>query len=347
MFNETKDKKRLHQCLICQTNLVILTRSPLRISLGGGGTDLASYYEKYEGFLIAGAINKYVYVNVSRPFTEGITLKYSKIEMAKKVEEISHPIIRESLKLLRLKTPQIEISTTADIPSGTGLGSSGSFTTALLRALYAHRRIPIHAEELASLACDIEITKLKEPIGKQDQYIAAYGGLTSFTFKKDGTVLAEPLSINTSTIFDLEDNLLLFYTGQSRSASSILLDQQNKSKENDKAMIDNLHFVKDLGLKSKESLENGNVENFAKLMHEHWEHKKARSSGMSNNEINKWYEVGIRNGAIGGKVVGAGGGGFLMFYAHNKKQLRLAMAEQRLEELRFSFDYDGTKVILS
>lgn len=330
-----------------QTYPMILTRSPLRISLGGGGTDLASYYEKHEGFLVGGAINKYVYVNVTRPFNEGIVLKYSKIENVKTVDEIQHPIIRESLNLFGLKTPQIEISTIADIPSGTGLGSSGSFTTGLLRALYAHKRKPIHADELAALACDIEINKLNEPIGKQDQYIAAFGGITSFVFRKDGSVLARPLSITPETMFQLEDNLLLFYTRQSRSASQILSDQKIKSVANDQKMIDNLHFIKDLGLRSKSALESGDLEDFAALMHQHWEHKKSRSQGMSNDDINKWYEIGIQNGALGGKIVGAGGGGFLMFYAHDKQKLRKAMKEEGLEELRFGFDFDGTKVILS
>jgi len=326
---------------------MILTRSPLRISLGGGGTDFASYYERHEGFLIAGAINKYVYVNVTRPFSEGIVLKYSKIENVAKISEIQNPIIRESLRLFNLKTPQIEISTVADIPSGTGLGSSGSFTTGLLKALHAHKRKPIQTNELAALACDIEINKLNEPIGKQDQYIAAFGGITSFIFKKDGTVVAEPLSVTPETIFQLEDNFLLFYTGQSRKASQILSDQKTKSLAGDTEMMDNLHFIKELGLRSKHALEAGNLEDFALLMNEHWEHKKLRSIGITNENINKWYGVGIKNGGLGGKVVGAGGGGFLLFYAHDKQKLRKAMKNEGLEELRFGFDFDGTKVILS
>ena len=324
---------------------MILARSPLRISLGGGGTDLASYYKEHQGFVIAGAINKYVYVSVSRPFKEGIVLKYSKIESISDVSEIRHPIIRESLNLLNLKTPQIEISTVADIPSGTGLGSSGSFTTSLLRALYAHKRKPIHANELAALACDIEINKLNEPIGKQDQYIAAFGGITSFLFNKNGSVTVESLSVTPEIVFQLEDNLLLFYTGQSRSASKILIDQKLKSESNDKQMIDNLHFVKDLGLQSKYALEKGDVELFATLMSKHWEYKKLRSEGMTNTKIDKWYKIGLKNGALGGKVVGAGGGGFLMFYANDKVKLKKAMKEEGLEELRFSFDFEGTKVI--
>jgi D-glycero-alpha-D-manno-heptose-7-phosphate kinase len=325
---------------------MIIARSPLRISLGGGGTDLPSYYRQHEGFLIAGAIDRYVYVTVIRPFTEGIFLKYSKLEHVEKVEDVEHPIIREALKLMDLRTPQIELTTLADIPSGTGLGSSGSFTTALLKALFAHRRRHILPTELAEFACDIEMNKLKEPIGKQDQFIAAYGGLTCFTFGKDGKVEAAPLKTSPDTLFDLEDNLLLFFTGFARSASSILRDQHARSTNNDAAMIENLHYIKALGLRSKQLLEAGKAADFGALMHEHWEHKKKRSQGMSNPHIDDWYELGRRNGAVGGKLVGAGGGGFLMFYAEDRNRLRHAMGRAGLEEVRFRFDFEGTKVMV-
>src|ERR1700688_262097 len=226
---------------------MITTRSPLRISLGGGGTDLPSYYREHGGFLIAGAINKYVYVNVMRPFTPGIYLKYSHLEHVDAVNEVQHPIIREAISMLGFRTPQIEITTLADIPAGTGLGSSASFTTALLKALYAHRRKLIHPQELAELACHLEIDRLREPIGKQDQYIAAYGGLTCFNFHKDDRVTVEPLLVSMDTMFDLEDNLLLFFTGFSRSASAILEDQQARCRSQDEAMLRNLHYVKDMG----------------------------------------------------------------------------------------------------
>lgn len=325
---------------------MIIARSPLRISLGGGGTDIPSYYEKYEGVLIAAAINKYVYVNVMRPFTEGIYLKYSKIEKVLRVDQVQHPIIQQALQELNLKTPQIEITTLADIPSGTGLGSSGSFTTALLKALFSHYRRGVDTKELAELACDIEINRLKEPIGKQDQYISAFGGITEFTFKRDGTVLAKPLNISMDTTHDLEDNLLLFYTGLSRSAGVILKDQVTKSQTGDKSMIENLHFIKDLGIRSKQALLEGNTHLFGELMNVHWERKRARSDGMSNDFINNAYEYALKNGAIGGKVVGAGGGGFLMFYASDNEKLRLAMIEKGLQEVRFKFEFEGTKVIL-
>jgi len=319
----------------------------LRISLGGGGTDLPSYYRKHEGFLIAAAIDKYVYVSVLRPFTEGIFLKYSQMENVKKVEEIKHPIIREALLMQNLKTPQIEITTIADIPAGTGLGSSGSFTTALLRAIFAHRKKHILSENLAEMACHIEIDRLCEPIGKQDQYIAAYGGLTAFTFRQDDTVTAEPLKIPITSVFDLEDRLLLFFTGFARSAGEILKDQHVRSQQDDIEMLNNLHYVKDLGYRSREALESGDLNCFGKLMHEHWEHKKARSKGMSNSKIDEWYKLAIENGAIGGKLVGAGGGGFLMFLAEDSSRLRHSMSNAGLEEVRFRFDYEGTKVLLS
>lgn len=328
---------------------MIIARSPLRISLGGGGTDLPSYYEENEGFLIAAAIDRYVYVTINKPFKDGIFLKYSTIENVLNVNDIHHPIIRESLKLFQKHNfePKIEITTLADIPAGTGLGSSGSFTTALLKGLNYYERKNIDPIDLAEMACDIEINRLKEPIGKQDQYIAAVGGITCFTFCKDGNVKIEPLKISTDTLCDLEDNLLLFFTGFSRSAGSILKDQKEKSQTCNADMLTNLHYVKEMGYRSKKMLEEGRISEFGALMHEHWEHKKKRSVGMSNPQIDEWYELGLKNGAIGGKLVGAGGGGFLLFYAEDRNKLKHAMKHAGLEEVRFKFDYEGTKVILS
>lgn len=326
---------------------MIIARSPLRISLGGGGTDLPSYYREHEGFLLAAAIDKYVFVTVMRPFTPGIFLKYSNLEHVRLIEEIKHPIIREVLAMVELEVPQVEITTLADIPSGTGLGSSGSFTTALIKAVYAHQRKLILPQDLAELACHVEIDRLQEPIGKQDQYIAAYGGLTCFTFHKDNRVTAKPLKISQETLHDLEDHLLLFFTGFSRSAGGILKDQKVRTQKNDNEMLKNLHYVKELGLRSREALESGNGEGFGKIMHEHWEHKKKRSGGMSNPKIDEWYELGMKNGAVGGKLVGAGGGGFLMFYAGDRQKLRLAMSRAGLEEVRFRFDFEGTKIVLN
>ena len=326
---------------------MIITRSPLRITFGGGGTDLPSYYQEHGGFLVAAAIDKYVYVTVMRPFTQGIFLKYSQLEHVERIEDVHHRIIREALRELGFRTPQIEITTLADIPAGTGLGSSGSFTTALLKALYAHRRRLLHPSELAELACDIEINRLGEPVGKQDQYIAAYGGLTCFTFNPDGSVEAEPLRMPMDGLFNLEDNLLLFFTGFSRSAGDILADQKRRSEGHDAAMIENLHAVKELGLRSRDALARGDAPAFGALMDEQWQQKKRRSGGMSNPHIDEWYELARRNGALGGKLVGAGGGGFLLFYSEDHRRLRAVMSKAGLEEVRFRFDFEGTKVLLA
>lgn len=323
-----------------------ITRSPLRISLGGGGTDLPSYYREHGGFLIAAAIDKYVYIHVHRRFVEGFLLKYSKLEEVPAVDQIQHPIIREALRWMRLPDENLEISSMADIPAGTGLGSSGSFGTALLKALHAYRRDSIPARELAEEACRIEIDILREPVGKQDQYIAAVGGITAFEFRPDGHVEYRPVHMPESTLVDLEENLVLFFTGYSRSASSILKDQNERSKAQDSAMLENLHFTKQLGYDSLECLESGNLKEFARLMDVHWQRKKARTVGMSNDTINQWYDFGMTNGALGGKLIGAGGGGFLMFYAADRARLRTAMKERGLREVRFRFDFEGTKVLV-
>ncbi len=325
---------------------MIITRSPLRISLGGGGTDLPSYYRQHGGFLIAAAIDRYIYITLHQTFQQELIIKYSKLEHARTIDEVQHPIVREALKLAGIDKPHMEITSMADIPSGTGLGSSGSFTTALLKALHAYKKNIVHTQELAEQACDIEINKLGEPIGKQDQYIAAYGGITCFDFNPDDTVIAKPLNITAETFYNLEDNLLLFFTGFSRAAGSILKEQDQKSKQADTSMIDNLHFVKDLGYQSKEALEAGNLVKFGELMNVHWERKKQRSGGMSNGKIDEWYSLALANGAIGGKLIGAGGGGFLMFYTEDKTRLRHALATTGLREVRFRFDFEGTKTLI-
>jgi D-glycero-alpha-D-manno-heptose-7-phosphate kinase len=324
---------------------MIITRSPLRISLGGGGTDLPSYYREHSGFLIAAAIDKYVYITLHQTFVPELIIKYSKLERVLTVDEVEHPIIREALRMVGIETPSLEITSMADIPAGTGLGSSGSFTTALLKAFHAHKKNLVHPAELAEQACQIELEKLGAPIGKQDQYIAAFGGITCFTFLPDGRVQASPLKISEETLFNLEDNLLLFFTGYSRSASKILQEQDDKSKQSDKAMVDNLHFVKNLGQQSQAALQSDNLDEFARLMDLHWQRKKERSRSMSNQDINAWYDCAMANGALGGKLIGAGGGGFLMFYAKDKARLRHAMRERGLTEVRFRFDFEGTKIL--
>jgi D-glycero-alpha-D-manno-heptose-7-phosphate kinase len=297
--------------------------------------------------VIAAAIDKYVYITVHHPFNKAINLKYSEMENVKSISEIKHPILREVLRMIyEYDDPKIEIVSYADVPAGTGLGSSGSFTTALLKALHTYNRNLVHPRELAEQACDIEINKLGERIGKQDQYISAYGGITCFEFQKNGFVNAYPLKIEKETLYDLEDNLLLFFTGYSRSATSILKEQYHKSKEDNEEMIKNLHFVKELGIQSKEALESGDLRKFGELMNVHWENKKKRSGSMSNNKIDEWYNLALRNGAVGGKLVGAGGGGFMMFYSADNARLRRAMIKVGLEEVRFRFCFEGTKVVV-
>ena len=326
---------------------MIITRSPLRISLGGGGTDLPSYYRRHGGFLIAAAIDKYVYITLHQTFSQELIVKYSSLEHVHTAAEVQHPIVREALKLTGHLAPYLEITSMADIPAGTGLGSSGSFTTSLLKALHTHNRNLVHPQELARQACHIEMDLLGEPIGKQDQYIAAYGGITCFRFLPDDTVEAWPLKIDIDTVHNLEDNLLLFFTGFSRSASQTLREQDQKTTAGDPQMVENLHFVKELGEQSRQALEAADLPRFARLMDIHWQHKKQRSGSMSNPQIDAWYEIARGNGALGGKLIGAGGGGFLMFYAEEKPRLRQAMRQAGLQEVRFRFDFEGTKVLFA
>jgi D-glycero-alpha-D-manno-heptose-7-phosphate kinase len=326
---------------------VIIARSPLRVTLGGGGTDLPSYYEKFGGFLIAAAIDKYVYITLHDTFVPDLIVKYSELERVPEASQLKHPIIREAFDLVGINGHSLELTSMADIPAGTGLGSSGSFTTSLLKALHAHKHNLVHPAELAAQACEIELNRLKEPIGKQDQYISAYGGITCFRFSQNGAVDAWPLKVSRETRDNLEDNLLLFFTGYSRNASAILVEQDQKSKSNDQEMMENLHFIKDLGQKSQKALESGDLTEFARLMDVHWQRKKQRSGGMSNPKINEWYDLARANGALGGKLIGAGGGGFLMFYADEKTRLRHAMTQAGLQEVRFRFDFEGTKLVIS
>jgi len=324
---------------------MIIARSPLRISLGGGGTDLPSYYERFGGFLITAAIDKYVYITLHETFVPELIIKYSKLERVTRVEEIEHPIIREALQLVGVHAGYLEITSMADIPAGTGLGSSGSFTTALLKALHAHRRNLVPNTDIAAQACEIEIHRLQEPVGKQDQYIAALGGVTCMTFHPDGRVEPRAAQISEETRFNLEDNLVMFFTGYSRSAGAILRDQHERSRKDDPAMLENLHRTKEIGFASQKALESGDLRGLAALMDEHWQRKRARSGGMSNAKINEWYDLAMANGALGGKLIGAGGGGFLMFYAEDKMRLRKAMREAGLQEVRFRFDFEGTTVV--
>jgi D-glycero-alpha-D-manno-heptose-7-phosphate kinase len=324
---------------------MIISRSPLRISLGGGGTDIPSFYQKHDGFVMAAAINKYVYTSIIEPYANGFFLKYSSLEKVKNINKIKHPIIREVLLKYKLNLKRIEITTLADIPSGTGLGSSGSFTNSLIKALYAFNNRSINTEKLSEESCDIEINRLKNPVGKQDQYISAYGGIKNFVFKKNNKVIVSNTKISRDAFFELEDNLLLFFTGFTRSSSTILKKQDVDSKKNKHEMIENLKKIKKMGLEAKKLIENNDLKKYGELMNYHWKKKIERSKNITNKKINYIYEEALKSGAIGGKLVGAGGGGFLMFYAHDKTALRKKMLNLKVEELIFKFDTEGTKII--
>lgn len=319
---------------------VIFTRAPLRISLGGGGTDIPSYYRERGGFLVAGAIDKYIYMLAHTVFQQRYRLKYSEFEEVDDPSEIRHPILREALRL-HWKGAPLEIASVADIPAGTGLGSSGSYTVCLLKALAVAGRMATTPGGLAEAACNIEIDVLGEPSGKQDQYAAAHGGICAYTFHPDDTVTVEPLDLTDETLQRMEDGFLLFFTGETRKATTILADQDARTREMDAAMLANLDRTKEIGFESRALLESGDLVRYAELMHEHWLNKKARSSGMSTGRADALYDIARANGAIGGKLVGAGGGGFLLLYAEDIDHLRRAMDDASAPEVRFRFDFHG------
>jgi D-glycero-alpha-D-manno-heptose-7-phosphate kinase len=325
---------------------VIITRSPLRISLGGGGTDLPSYYRAHGGFAVAAAIDKYVYIALHHTFVPELIVKYSQMERVADAAEVRHPIIREAFRLAGLDGRYLELASMADIPAGSGLGSSGSFTTALLKALHVHARRIVVPAELAEQACSIEIDRLGESVGKQDQYVAAFGGITAFEFRQDGTVDVRPVAVSNETLYALEENLLLFFTGYTRQASAILDDQHRRTLRGDRDMEQNLDAVKELGRKSVDVLERGDLRGFAGLLTTQWEYKKRRSAAASNPEIDAACALALESGALGGKLIGAGGGGFLLFYAEDKARLRQALAATALREVRFAFDFQGTRVVI-
>ena len=329
---------------------MIISRSPVRITLGGGGTDLSSYYSKYGGALIAAAIDKYTLVTAHTRFDDDIKLNYSKTEIVKNVDEIQHNIFREGLRLLKIKKG-IELTSLSDMPNSSGLGTSGSFTIALLNALHTYKKEFVSQEQLAQEACKIEIEILKEPIGKQDQYIAAYGGVTSFTFAKDGAVTVEPIKMSEEAIDELNNNIMLFYTGITRSASNILREQDEKSKNDEETTIETLHEIKKIGLLTKSAFEQGDIDKFGEYLDDHWNIKKQLSKGISSKYIDECYELAKKNGALGGKIMGAGGGGFFMFYhngSNNKKtEFIKSLSTKGLKKMRFNFDFEGSKIILN
>jgi D-glycero-alpha-D-manno-heptose-7-phosphate kinase len=319
---------------------MIFSRAPLRISLGGGGTDLPSYYREHGGFVVSGAIDKYVYMLTHTVFQRRYRMKYSEMEEVDEIAKIRHPILRETL-LRHWRGNPLEIASVADVPAGTGMGSSGAYTVCLLKGLAHARRTPLAPGDLAEAACEIEIDVLGEPVGKQDPYVAAHGGICSYTFHPDGRVDVESLELDHTMLRCMRDQLLLFYTGEARSASSVLADQDERSKSGDEQMLENLHRTKELGKRGCELLKRGELEAYAELMHEHWEHKRRRSPGMANEHIDRLYTLARRSGVIGGKLVGAGGGGFLLVYASRPEDTRQAMAAAGASELTFDFEFAG------
>jgi len=324
---------------------MIVSRAPARISMGGGGTDLPSYYSEHGGFLLATSINKYIHILLNKRFEEDIRLSYSKTEIVDDVSKIEHRIFREALLYTGISR-QIEIASIADIPSNSGLGTSSSFTVALLNALFGYKRQYISIEKLAEAACEIEIDILKEPIGKQDQYASSFGGFNAYYFNKDGSVNIEPLNIREELLMELQNNLFLFCLNKSRSASSVLTEQNEKSKNKDKDTIERLHKIKDIGFYTKKILEEGKIDEFGEILHNHWLTKKGLSDKISDPFIDEAYELALKNGATGGKVVGAGGGGFLMLYcSNNKSKLIEAMKKIGLKPMWFTFEFEGAKKV--
>jgi len=328
---------------------MILARAPFRISLGGGGTDLPSYYSKYGGFVLSAAINKYLYIYVNRPSAdEFIRVKYSRYEQVSSPDEIQHDLVRPALKLLNLNG-SLEIASMADVPAGTGLGSSGAYLVALLTALYELKREKVPTQALAEMACHIEVNLAGHPVGKHDHYLAAFGGITCLEIGADGQVKVSPLDVSITTVEDFRNSVLLFYTGITRSSSDILEAQKQDTQRGAPTVVDSLHRTKDLGYRVREALEQGDLERFGLLLDEHWQNKKRRSAQISDRRIDNWYELAKGNGALGGKVMGAGGGGFFMFCCtdRRKAQLRRVLTAEGLREMPYDFDFEGAKVLVN
>jgi D-glycero-alpha-D-manno-heptose-7-phosphate kinase len=325
---------------------MIITRTPFRLTLGGGGTDLPSFYQQHGGFILAVGIDKYMFINVNTPVIDDkIRVRYSKSELVDHVDEVEHTLARVAMKSFNL-TKGVEIVSVADIPAGTGLGSSSCFLVGLLNALRALMQEPVAPRELAEEACNIELNILKKPIGKQDQYMAAFGGLTSLSIDRDGSVLVDRLPLSAELVEALENNLLLFYTHGTRDATQILTRQDGAARERDGNVVGSLKEIMDIGIEIRDEIVKGNLRRFGELMNVHWEAKKRLSRGISNPQIDAWYELARRNGAIGGKISGAGGGGFLMVYCEDdKRRLREAMRGAGLRELNFRFEFEGSKVV--
>ncbi len=325
---------------------MIITKTPFRVTLGGGGTDLPSFYREYEGFVLAVAIDKYMYLNVNTPILDdGIRVQYSQTELVRHVDEVQHTLAREAMRFFQIENG-IEIVSVADVPAGTGLGSSSCYLVGLLNAMHSLTQTPATPQMLAEEACHIELEKLRKPIGKQDQYMAAFGGLTTLEIARDGQVKASRICLNTDLLEELESNTLLFYTGAARDAISILDKQDQATRRKNGNVAGYLCEIKEIGLEIRDCILRGNLHRFGELLDVHWQKKKKLSDGVSNPRIDAWYELAKQNGAVGGKISGAGGGGFLMLYCEkNKTHLREAMRNAGLRELNFRFEFEGSKVV--
>jgi len=330
-----------------ENDSIIVSKTPLRLTLGGGGTDLPSYYERFGGFVISSALDKYVYLIVKRRFEKEIRVSYSTTEIVNSINEIRHPLVRESLRLLGLKE-HLEVVSIGEVPSKTGLGSSGSFTVGLMHALHTYKGENLSRQELAEEACHIEMDILKEPSGKQDPYIASFGGFICLNIDREGKVEVKDLKISIDAATELERNLLFFYTGFRRNASEVLRHQKAAIEKDEEKALEAMHRIKDIGFRVKRALEKGDLKEFGMLQHEHWLAKRSVSSKMSNPLIDRWYRIGLESGAIGGKIMGAGGGGFLMFYCEeDRDRVRKTMAKEGLREVKFSLGTEGSKIILN
>ena len=328
---------------------MILARAPMRISLGGGGTDLPSYYESFGGFIVSAAIDKYIYIYVNRPSADDlIRVKYSRYEEATRPSEVQHDLVRPALELLGIDS-NIEIASMADVPGGTGLGSSGTYLVALLIALYELQRERVPTQALAEFACHVELELAGHSVGKHDHYLAAFGGITCLDIEPGGRVHVSPLEISITTADELRSRTMLFYTGITRAADSILQQQKVDTAAGHKGVIESLHQTKEIGLRVKRALETDDLDGFGHLLHEHWEAKKQRSSLITDPRIDAWYDLARGAGALGGKVIGAGGGGFLMVYAPtaSKAAVRKALSEAGLREMLYQFDFEGAKVMVN
>ena len=325
---------------------MIVSRAPVRFSLGGGGTDLPSYCNEHGGFLVAASIDRYIYVAANSRFYDNVLIKYSKTEEVATAADVKHPLFREAMNLTQVKSG-IELVSVADLPSNSGLGSSSTFTVALLNALHAFKREFVSTEQLAQEACTIEIDRLKEPIGKQDQYISAYGGITAFTFEKGGSVHVERVPMKIDVLEELEMNLLVFYSGIERKASDVLTEQKKNIKSNTDDAVQRMHRIKALGYETRKLLVDGDVDRYGELLHEHWTNKRKLASNMKDGTIDEHYEAARQAGALGGKLMGAGGGGFFLFYVRPEARRRVyeAMAARGLRPLRFRFDFDGARIM--